>query len=304
MNRRWLYRLLLFFLPLLVYGVLGEYYDYLFFREMRELHTHKGKLEVLITGTSQAENSVISCQLSYPSANIAFPQKHLHLDRLTSQKVLDDEPNIKTVVLELSYEHFELPFETKSSRKTYLLKYYGLNTFDRPVYPWDRLLFSKNPKQFQKAILKWKKQLNQNPDQCDTEYLRQKRTFDSLGYDRSKIKPDFDFFEKRVPNDSVFKANSTYFEQTVSHFVNKGLEVIIFIPPKHPVYHSLMLPAITNRRDAVIDKIRRQHPEIKLLDKEMDTLNFNTRDFRDQNHLNEKGAIKFTRILDSLLLSN
>ena len=66
----------------------------------------------------------------------------------------------------------------------------------------------------------------------------------------------------------------------------------------------MMNPEITYRRDTLINSLRRKYPQLRLLDRERDTVNFVTRDFRDQNHLNDRGAIKFTKMLDSLLLAN
>ena len=303
-EKKWFIRVAVFFLPVLLYGILGESFDFLFFRELRELHQERGQLEVLISGTSQTENSVIACQLSTPAANLAFPQKHHHLDKRTIEHVLETENKVNTIVIELSYEHFELPYLTRGGRRAYLLKYFEINTYDRPVYPWDRLLFSKNPNQYRKDIIKWRAQLFDKDQECNIEYLEQKRTFDSLGYDESKIKPDRQFFSRRTLNDSVYFKNTSFFRGMISDWIDSGLRVVIIIPPKHPIYHMMMNPEITYRRDTLINSLRRQYPQLRLLDRERDTVNFVTRDFRDQNHLNDRGAIKFTKMLDSLLLAN
>ena len=58
---------------------------------------------------------------------------------------------------------------------------------------------------------------------------------------------------------------------------------------------------ILARRDSILQIVMKNYPEIQLLDKEEDTINYNVEDYKNHNHLNPDGARKFTKSLNTIL---
>ena len=301
MRTRFLIRLFLFFSPLITLGVIGEWYDYYYFNDAYELKNGKPGTKTLITGTSQAEYSIISCLLEEPAINIASPQRHFNTDRLTVYSTLEKFPEVSTVALELTYAQLELPMVLFEERKASLLKYYNVNLYNRITYPWDRLVFSKDPRLYYSRIVDSLILGSDDLKPCNYERLGRKSEFSSVGYNLDSVPPKDEFFAIRVPNDSLYAHNSTYLLETIDNLVERDLNVVIFITPKHPLFHDRMNPIIVERRAQLLSSITARFPDVKILNREMDTVHFKTTDFRDHNHLNDKGAIKFTRMFDSLL---
>ena len=304
MNKHWIYRALLFFVPLVLIYILGEYYAYLLFDEQRILKERIAKTEIVVSGSSQLREAVIPCDLSIEAVDLSFGNKqHLH-DRLTMDYFRVNYPGkIRTVVLEMSYEHLEIPYRTKKSRQNYMYRFYNARTKDKHYGPWNNLLFFKRPTAMFKRYLKYNRKRKEDDASkyCDEHFRPGPGRFDKLGHVDSLITDDLRFFEERQPDPEEYQKNLSFFLDFLQDLHNDQVSVIIAITPKHRTYIRNMDPDILNRRDMAVDLIKERFPKIKWLNKEHDTINYQTPDFRDHNHLNYQGATRFTRSLDSLI---
>ncbi|WP_146090650.1 hypothetical protein [Aureitalea marina] len=311
MNKKFIYGLVFFFTPIIGLYLFGEYHSYLLFDEQRTLVQRINKSSILVTGSSQLREAVIPCQLSSEALDLSFGNKqHLH-DRLTMDYLRSNYPGkIKVVILELSYEHLEVPHRTKKSRQNYMYRFYDAKTNNKPYGPWNNLLFYKRPSVMFKRYLKFnRKRKEVDAAEYCYEYFRPgPGKFDLVNHQDPLIVEDIDFFEQRPPNPQVYRKNLDYLLSFLQELEEDQIVTIIVITPKHETYIRNMNSEIRVRRDRAIQIIKERFPKIRFVNKELDTTNYKTADFKDHNHLNNKGAQQFTRSLDStinqLLLEN
>ena len=82
-------------------------------------------------GSSQIRNSVNPEFLDRNTVSMASSAQHHNTDFSLLQGLVERLPNLKTVVFEVSYGHFEIPHNSKFYWKhSAFLKYYKINTFD------------------------------------------------------------------------------------------------------------------------------------------------------------------------------
>lgn len=308
MQRKFLTYCLLFFIPvLLVYGFI-EYLSVSLpapFNINKERIEKEGPtIETIILGSSQMQHAVNPEWLDSPALNLASGDQHHDTDFNILKGLKERLPNLKTVVIEVSYSHFEIAHNgTDFWKNNIYLKYYGVNSFNRKTYFKDKLLFLSNPRFFSQRIerhyIEKKRLAAYNEFAFNTNaYFGQ---FKDLGHNEEKIKKMPRFKINTTPNLQVYEVNTALYFELLSYAETKQLEVIISTPPMYKTYHLRKHQDILRRRDSIIELSLNRYNHVTLLDTETDTIQFNVNDYWNQSHLNPKGAKKYTAILDSLL---
>jgi hypothetical protein len=82
----------------------------------------------------------------------------------------------------------------------------------------------------------------------------------------------------------------------------KGIQVVLLTTPAHRSYRNAFIPEKDRRRKALLDSLIQEYPELIRLDFESDST-FATRDFKNEDHLNPRGAEKLTKKIDGWLKS-
>src|SRR5205085_2477908 len=96
------------------------------------------------------------------------------------------------------------------------------------------------------------------------------------------------------------QANQAQLIRTIEACQKRGVECILVSIPTHPCYRDHLLPEYRAETSALIREVCRQTGAI-YCDYAADP-RFGDTDFYDGDHLNEGGAIKFTRLLDESVL--
>ena len=104
-----------------------------------------------------------------------------------------------------------------------------------------------------------------------------------------------------IPELKLFKNNTTLFYEILDYLKENELNIIICKAPMYKSYLPKRNSEILKRRDSILNIIHLNYPNIIFLVKEEDTLNYNVFDYKNQSHLNPKGAKKFTGSLSKLL---
>ena len=298
MTRNWIIRILSFFLPIVGLYLLGDHFAYVLFEEQKEMEVKKEDMEVLITGSSQLKRAVRSDLLSLSSANTSFAWKQHHHDLMTYEYIWERfSPPLNVVVFEVSYEHFEVPHFTRKNQGNYFAHFYPIDSVRSKYRFEDRFLYLRSVgvmvRKYTDMMLKIEEEDQYGP-------LLYETGSDTIANDPLYVDPRF--FSRRTLNDKAYKFNSVYFMSSVQRVLDRGQQVVIVLTPKHKNYLHLMNQELVQRRDSVLNSIKRKFPEVAILDKEMDTINYSNEHFWDKNHLNPHGAELFTRSLDSLIL--
>ena len=269
------------------------------------IQQEQNQFETLVLGSSQMQSAVNPEWLDSPTLNLASGDQHHDTDfKLLKGIQGKNLSNLKTIVLEVSYSHFELPHNGPNFWKHSLyLKYYDINTFERSTYFKDRLLYLANPRFFSERINEHfiQKQgfTDFNAFGFNTENYEGQ--FKVLGYDEEKIAKVPNFKINTKPNAYIFKTNTALFIEMLDFLVEKNFKVIIAKLPMYKTYPARRNLDILKRRDSVLASVLQKYPNTQLLDLENNTTDFNVNDYWNQSHLNPDGAKKFTARLNEFL---
>jgi hypothetical protein len=260
--------------------------------------------ETLILGSSQIQSAVNPEWLDSSTLNLASGDQHHDTDFKLLKGFEPKLSNLKTVVIEVSYSHFELPHNGKDFWKNALyLKYFDVNSFERNTYFKDRLVYLSNPRFFSKKI--YHQYIKKNAVEKYNDYgfntENYEGQFKALGHDEEKIASMPRFKINTEPNIEIFVTNTRLFYEMLDYLSEKELVVIMAKSPMYKTYHAKRNPAILRRRDSVVADVLQKYHNVKLLDLETDTVLFKVNDYWNQSHLNPDGAKKFTAWLNALL---
>lgn len=258
--------------------------------------------EIAIFGSSQMRNGINSKYIDNKTINLSSTSQHHNTDFNILKQTKGRFTNLKTVVLEMSYGHFELPHNSEYFWKNNLfLKYYKVNNFGRTTSVFDNLIFSSRPAFFSKLFT--------------DHYVKNKSnyTFNKFGFDVNNFEG---IFKKKNYDDSIlvktqvkierreylklFYKNVDFFYTTLDYCEKENLNIIICSTPLYKTYRDLRNPNILRRRDSIISEIKKKYPNIIFLNVENDK-DFQTKLFKNENHLNPDGAKVFTQKLNILL---
>lgn len=307
MPKKFITYLLLFFIPVVLGYAVMEYLTLNlpsgYKKNSALLKTKAETIEVLVLGSSQMKDAVNAALLKQPAINLASGDQHHNTDFKLLQGVLPKLPNLKTVVLEVSYSHFELPHNSKDFWKhPVYLKYYGVNCFERNTYFKDRLIYLSLPPFYSEKIydhyIERKDPAGFNSFGFDT--LNYSGLFMNLKYNEKEIAKKR-FKINLTPQPEIFATNTSLFFDFLDYLKERDLKVIICTAPMYKSYLPVRVPEILARRDSILQLVSNKYSNIEFLLHEEDTLGFKVKDYWNQSHLNPDGAQKFTQLLQKKL---
>jgi len=297
---------LLFFIPVVVSYVLIELLvlnipeNYI--NNSIYFKNNKNNIEVMALGSSQMAGAINPEFIDKPAICLASASQHHKLDFTILKQLQPKTKNLQYVVLELSDSHLELPHNSKDFWKNSIyLKYFGVNAFERRIYFKDRLIFLANTDLYSKKLLdhyiKKNNTIKLNKYGFDTNSFH--GIFNQLDYNVTKINA-LNPRPNQIANTKVFKNNTVFLYSILDYLTKKNIQPILCTLPLYKTYGRHLNKQIVRRRDSVISVIKRKYPEVLFLESENDTT-FTVRDFNNGNHLNPKGAEKFTKKLNNLI---
>jgi len=273
------------------------------FKKIGQRIEQKGdKVKVAVFGSSQIMQGINPEYFTQEALNLSSEAQHHNTDFNLLKGFTPRFDDLETVVFEVSYSHFEIPHNSKHYWKnSVFLKYYNVNTFDRPVYFKDKLVFPSHPAYFSDRLLEYhlKDSLpyRYNDFGYDTNLYRGK--FKRLEYNVDSIQASKVRLSSREGLE-VLDYNAQYFWQMIEYAAANQWNIVIISPPTFNNYNAVRNQAIVKRRDSILKEVAIKYPAIKFLNCENDR-SFKVSEFRNENHLNPLGAQRFTKKLDSVL---
>lgn len=308
MQRKFLTYCVIFFIPVIVGYMVMEYLSMgvpsTFIGNKEYLSKEKDNFQYLVLGSSQMQSAVNPEWIDTPTLNLASGDQHHDTDFKLLKGIQKRLPQLKRVILEVSYSHFELPHNGKDFWKNNLYNYYyNINCFERRTYFKDRLLYLSNPKVYSRNIYDHfiEKKSGVVVNDFGFNSNNYQGQFANLGHDEDKIARMRLFKINREPNLQIFEKNTRLFNEFLEYLKASNLEVVICKIPMYKTYHQRKHPDILRRRDSVLEVALQKYSNLHLLDLETDTLHYEVNDYWNQSHLNPKGAKKFTDTLNSFL---
>jgi len=269
-----------------------------------QLENESEAIETLILGSSQMMSGINAEWLDSKSINLASGSQHHDTDFKLLKGLVNRLPALKTVVLEVSYSHFELPHQGKDFWKNNLFyHYYDVNCFERPAYFKDDLIYLSNVKVFSKQLKEYYIDKNRPYDfnAYGFNFADSYGQFEKVHFNQEVIDQMKSFKINTQENLNLYKANVTLFLEMLDYLREKELNVVICTVPMYKTYLEKRIPGILNRRNLTLEAIISKYPNVTLLDKEESGAVYNTKEFWNQSHLSPLGAKRFTSELNVLL---
>ncbi len=300
---------LVFFIPVIVaigiveYLVLQIPLSYVVTSD--QLKIDKDSIEIMVLGSSQVYRDINPKYIERPSINLSSSSQHHNTDFEILSQTTDRLPNLKYVVLELSYGHLVLPHNTKKFWKNNVfLKYYDVNNFGRKTYFKDKLIYLSNPNLYSKYLMDHYVRKSKGPNL--NEYGFDEDNFDGIFKRLDYVEDDIharDFEINIAANMDLFEENVAYFLRILDFANKENLMVIVSTMPMYKDYLKAREPEIARRRDSVLAIIDQQYKNVRIFHQENDTITYGVKDFVNFNHLNPRGAEKFTKALNRFILT-
>ncbi len=297
----------LFFMPVVVVFIIVEllvlHMPANYKNNSEYYHKNKNNIELMAFGSSQMAGAINPDFIDVPSICLASSSQHHKLDFTILKTLLPETKNLKYVVLELSTSHLELPHNSKNFWKNSVyLKYFGVNAFERKTYFKDKLIFISNPDIYSEKLkdyyLLGKDEATLNLYGFNTgegHGVFRKYNFDEEVISKLPTHPN------QKENPEIFKHNTAYLYSMLDYLKEHHIQTIICSLPLYKTYRANLNPNIVRRRDSVVEVIRKKYPEVIFINVEKDTTTFKITDFNNANHLNFKGAEKFSKKLSEIV---
>ena len=303
--RSFLTKFFIFLLPLLLLFIGVEYYlrnlESSFQRKAVHFQKSKDSLEVLILGASHLQMAINPKYMSRPTANIAFGAQDVFINHALFFRYAEELPRLKWIILEADYDTFEYHTEPDYFRYSWYSIFYDTEVKSIPLFQ-KASLYASSPEFFNAVLRKPKKQQKINAYGFVEDAFS--GVFESFNYNESEIAKDarsrihevYIYDQTSLPN---FAINTKRYREIITYCQNNKINVLLIKSPVHSTYPKYYVPEKDKRRNKFIDDIRQQK-NVYILDLEHIS-EFGVRDFRDDDHLNPRGAEKLTQVVDSLL---
>jgi len=306
--KKFTYNILLFLTPVLLFGVATE----LLVRAIPSgiktaaayMKLERQEITTLVLGASQNQRAINPAFLSEKTLTLAGTRQGHKTDYYLLKELQPQLPKLKKIILACTYRHLEsIPNRKNFWKYNSHLYYLNANAFNRYTYFKDKLLFLANPhfysKQLKEHYIKGHTfKYNHFGFQVDTIKSR----FSKLKYNDKEIKKTYKSTHLPI-NVSYLKNNSLWLDRILKYCENQNIEVIIALTPIYDHYEKSRDPNVLYRRDSVLKQKMAQYPKIKLFNEEKST-DYTIFDYANENHLNPRGAKKFSQKLNHFLKSN
>jgi len=298
----------LFFTPLIIGYALLEYLTLeipsSFKANKTAINLKQEKFETLILGSSQMMVGINAEWIDSPTLNLATGSQHHNTDFKLIKSLSPKFKNLKTVVLEVSYSHFELPHNGMKFWKNPLyLKFYNVNMYERQTYFKDKLVFLKNPSLFLNDVYDYyfKNNLSYSINDYGFNTINYNDYFKELNYNENEISQITKLDINTKENLDLFNNNTKLFFEILDYLEDKKIHIIICKVPMYKTFLNQRNENILKRRDSILNVVLKKYKGVEILDLEEDTINFKVTDYKNDSHLNPDGAKIFTQKLNEVI---
>ena len=313
-------KILLFILPIIIFVISIDSY----LRNINSLYQEKNitlkknadKIEVLILGNSHANYGINPKFFNLYAFNTANLGQSIYFDKEITIRNLDLMKKLKYVLISLDYHSL---YFSKQRGERNIWSYYGNgikypneNYFKANLSP---LIFGYSPLISYSLIKKdlksrWNRKKFNNYINFDTEAGVDKK--DTLiqgfiGFTGTEEKSfNLNWYKNRISNFNKLITQSNEkkivldeINQLISTLKNNNITPIFFSTPTYKDYNLILDKSIIFQNDSIIKKICKEN-NIEFWDYAINN-NFKKSDFFNPDHLNKKGAKKFSKLINKKL---
>lgn len=260
------------------------------------LDTKAGEVEILITGTSHVQSGVAPQFLALPAFNIGYGSQSLHYDTQLVLKYVDSMPNLRLVIFGISYHSLEyrLTNSLERWRSGFYNQVYDIpgedseQGFQLTNYSYIALFTPKEALRLASGgflgAAETEAKHNQTP-----AIVTQGEVSEAFG--RIRVRGH----ETQMRQVDLLP-NIAALEHVCALLKRRNVSVVFITVPTHHTYYDQMNVTTYKRMQETIKQISEKDgvPYFNYLRDDR----FTTEDFVNSDHLNQRGAEKFTRILN------
>lgn len=276
-----------------------------YLEKKEKLEAQLPEIQCLVLGSSHALHAIQEARFPVPTYNLASFSQSLIIDRQLFEKYVDKMPNLKYLVLSLSY--FSLQYKVAGTIENWRNFWYE-KVFDIPGDGdfKDKLdirrfsLYHLLGKEYSESYLKkqfgWEKEALETPTTPvatpATEGLVDFHSQEHIDRHHASMKKEY------------YEENEAALKRIVQLAADHQIKTILITPPVHPTYQKLLKVENTSLTQTLLEKLKAENPEtLSYLNYTGDT-RFEDHDFFDADHLNDSGAQKLTQDLTDRINSS
>ncbi len=317
MMNTFLKKLLIFLAPGLFIIFFFEIYlrntDTLYKEKIRGLESYADSVELLIMGNSHACYGINPAQFDSPTFNLAQSNQSLYFDKRLILKYLDKLPQLKFVLISLDFH--SLYFSSQGIRDVWSFYGHGI-PYKKSIGPPTKVsyIFGYTPKA---AFTFLKKDLlmnrnNEYSHPMDIEdnvhgYLPKDRGWvyfegtDESTFENSGCANRAAAFNNTVRNSRERSENLIDLNDFINQLKGRNIIPVLVTSPVYQTFSSMLDKSVSRQNKIDIDSLCRVR-QIPYWDFSADG-RFEREDFFNCDHLNKKGANKFSKELNFRLQS-
>lgn len=296
----------LFLVPVLLVWLALE----VFYRTVETNYTYKNKalvenysdIEVLILSNSQAFYGINPNRFTQNAFSIANISQTLYFDQLLLEKHLDSLPNLKTIILTVSY--FTLSLKDNTGEDIWRKYFYNqqMDVEVPHIYVFDPRKYSLSlSRKFKNSV----------------ETFQDYRKFGTLvscdakgfgKYLKPGAKADTEVIgamiaKKHEDHSLDFELNRNRLQQIIDRCKARNIQVLLVNTPVSRAYYKNLIPEKVEKIIATCSALALSNANVNFISFWNDT-RFIDADMRDADHLTAEGAEKLSKILNEVLLTD
>lgn len=267
-------------------------------RKIHCFETNLNEIQILILGSSHSLRAINPHYIHSGKAyNLSMISQPLQIDLQLFRKYRNRLKSIEVLVIPISYFSLSKKLDEGEImlRLPYYEKYYDL---DMSVYvPWKSLdyhssLYQEGLKKAIQRIIKYRTGRIHIQTDC-SGWMGQAKSIDDFQGNAVEA-------VKRHEDGSLdFSANVLLIREALTWCESNGVKVIFINTPKTNAYNHFLNSTKVQKINETINSLASHYNEVYW--DQSSSKSYSLEDFSNADHLNEKGALKYTKSLDSLI---
>ena len=297
--RNFLYRIFLFFIPVIIIIIGCEIYVRNMpsqYRQKRDqLIANADSIEVLILGSSHTMDGVDPNQFTLYAHNLAFGSQTIYFDRKLAEKYVPILPRLKYVLLALDYN--SLYGEHEENRDFFYKYYYGINYKDRKFYKESFLqsFFVYTPEQTLSLLF------NNRKDVLIKGWMNDSGRNDKIVMSEEKNKLRADGFNYKIKTWTGGDAVLKDLEELIKFLLSKDITPVLITYPNYSLLNNFLDASVIERNRSIGNELGKKY-QMPYLDYSNDD-SFTVSDFFNCDHLNVEGAAKLSKRINEVIMN-
>jgi hypothetical protein len=266
-----------------------------------QLRALASQVDTLILGASESYYGIAPQALSGTAYNLANTSQSLYCDDQLVQRVLPQLPRLRRAILPVSYFTlwFQLYDHPESWRQYQFRQGWGIppqRLRDRlDLRMWSRVALFSPRTALEQLRAGFRGTLAPQVDDRGWYRVPEQERYELTPTGAREVLSRHHSYM----HPAYLAANEAALEHLVATLRGRGVDVVLLTMPVWSTYRAEMQPWYQERTRAVLERLARQYGATVL--SFADEPRLTAEDFMDADHLNQRGALRFSALLDEAL---